>query len=109
MSGIPTINVMVWGNLGTEPKLQSYGCLKIDSPTPGNQIWMNRNEASAQMVLNDKTVQRIQPGAEVVFPDALDVNDDYPFNLSFISKARVQCALLSYGQHKLTYSWSNLR
>ena len=35
-----------------------------------------------------------------MFPDALDVNDDYPFSLSFISKAAVQCALLGYGQHK---------
>ena len=55
MSGIPTIIVMVLGNLGTEPKLQSYGCLKIDSSIPGNRIWMNKDEASALMVLNDKT------------------------------------------------------
>lgn len=100
ISGIHNINVMVWNDFGTEPELNNHGKLKLDSLICSKQIYMNKDETSALMVSGTRTVQRIELGAKITFPDAVDMLDNYPCHFAFVSKDGAHLASLSYGQYK---------
>ncbi len=52
------------------------------------------------MILENRVIQRVEFCTQVIFPDAPDVNDDYPCTISQVSKDGVRWALLKYGQNK---------
>ena len=106
--GIPTINVSVWSDLQSDPLLRSYGQLKLDDPISPLQIHVNSDESSALMVLESRVIQRVEFSNNIEFPDAPDVNDDYPCTISQVSKDGVRWALLRYGQNKAQLQMTNV-
>ena len=98
--GISTMNVLVWSDLQSDTLLRRYGQLKMDYRISPHQIHVNNDESSALMVSGSRVIQRVEFRTQVRFPDAPDVNDDYPCTISQVSKDGVRWALLSYGQNK---------
>ena len=98
--GISMINVLVWSNLQSDPLLRSYGQLKLDDTLSPQQIHVNNDESSALMVFESMIIQRVEFRNQVRFPDAPDVNDNYPCTISRVSKDGARWALLRYGQDK---------
>ena len=98
--GISTMNVLVWSDLQSNPLLRRYGQLKLDDTISLLQIHINNDESSALMVPKSRVIQRVELRTKIRFPDAPDVNDDYPCTISQVSKDGVRWALLRYGQTK---------
>ena len=98
--GIDTMNVLVWSDLQSDPLLKSHGKLKLDYGIESYQIHVKDDESSALMILQNRVIQRVDFRTQVIFPDAPDVNDDYPCTISRVSKDGVRWALLKYGQNK---------
>ena len=100
--GICTMNVFVWSGLQSHPVLRSYGQLKSKlSYTIGPyQIHVNDDESSALMILEDRAIQLVDFHTQVTFPDAPDVNGDYPYTISQVSTDGVHWALLKFGQNR---------
>ena len=97
---LSTMNVLVWSDLQSDPSLKSYGQLKLDSGIKLHQIHINKNESSALMVSESGVIQRVELRTQVGFPDAPDVDHDYPCTISQVSKDGVRWALLRYGENK---------
>ncbi len=98
--GISTMNVLVWSDLQSDPLLRRYGQLKLDDTISPLQIHVNNDESSALMVTESRVLQHVDFRTKLRFPDAPDVNDDYPCTISQVSKDGVRWALLRYGQKK---------
>ena len=98
--GIGTMNVLVWSNLQLQPFLRTSGRLNLDDIVSPQQIHVNDDESSALIITGDRAIQRVEFRSQVTFPDAPDVNDDYPCNISQISKDGRRWASLRYGQSK---------
>ncbi len=98
--GIETMNVFVWSDLQSDPLLRRYGQLKLVDNLSPLQIHVNDDESSALMISENRIIQRVEFRTQVIFPDAPNVNDDYPCTISQVSKDGVHWALLKYGQIK---------
>ena len=94
-----TMNVLVWSDLQSDLVLRDYGQLKVGIIKP-HQIHVNDDESSALMVSEDMVVHRVDFRNQVTFPDSSDLDDDYPFTNSQISKDGACWALLKLGQNK---------
>ena len=105
-----TMSVFVWSDLQLQPLLKSYGELKLE---PGYiirpaQIHINDDECTALMVSKNRVIQRVDFRTQVTFPDAPDVDDDYPCTTSQVSKDGVHWARLDYGQSKARFQMTDL-
>ena len=100
--GICTMNVFVWSGLQSHPVLRSYGKLKseLGHIIRPYQIHVNDDESSALMILEDRIIQRVDFHPQITFPDAPNINGDYPYTISQVSTDGVHWALLKYGQNK---------
>ena len=98
--GVSTMNVLVWSGLQSDPLLRRYGQLKLHHEVTPQQIYVNNDESSALMVSEDMVIQHVEFRTQVRFPDAPDVNDDYPCSICEVSKDGARWALLRYGQFK---------
>ena len=100
--GVCTMNVLVWSDLQSQPVLRSHGQLRSESnyTIEPHQIHVNDNESSALMVSEDMVIHHVDFRTQVTFPDAPNVNDDYPCTISQLSTDGVRWALLRYGQTK---------
>ena len=93
------LRVMIWDCLATQPKLRSSAYLRQDSFTDRSQIHVHKAANSAVIVTNTRSIQRIELGDEIKFPDEIEVIDDYPYRLSNISRDGVHCVSASYGKN----------
>ena len=84
--GQNVINVLVWENYVTLPKLTRHGKIKINHWMNPYHIYVNKDDDSALMVSDVRTIQPIEFGGEVSFPNAACTNGDYPRTLSFASE-----------------------
>ena len=98
ISGIYATNVLVWSDLQSNPSLKSFGQLKME--VRPSHININQDESSALMVLDSRVIQRVEFRTQVSFPDAPDVNDDFPCAISQVSKDGARWASLKYGRDK---------
>ena len=95
-----TMNVLVWSDLQSDPSLKSHGRFKADYRIEPSQIHVNQNESSALMVSASRVIQRVDLRTQVGFPDAPDVNDDCPYDISQVSKDGGRWALFRFGPKK---------
>ena len=105
-----TMNVFVWSDLQLQPFLKSHGELRLEPSCifrPA-QIHINDDECSALMVLQNRVIQRVDLRPEVTFPDAPDIDDDYPGTTSQMSKDGMRWARLDYGQSKARLQMTDL-
>ena len=100
ISDIHALDVMVWTGFGTKPELRSHGKTTLDSAIAVDQIYMSRDQTSAAIVLEDRTIQRVDFGLKIAFPDAATVNNDYPYSSSTIFINATEGAFLNYGHVK---------
>ena len=100
--GICTMNVFVWSGLQSHPVLRSYGQLKsrMGHTIAPHQIHVNDDESSALMISEDRVIQRVDFDTQITFPNAPEVNGDYPRTISQVSTDGVRWALLKYDQCK---------
>ena len=98
--GVSTMNVLVWGDLQTDPVLRTYGKLNLDHEISPSHIHVNSDASSALLVLEKRIIQRVEFGTRVEFPGAPDVDYDYPRILTQASRDGVRTALLEYGKEK---------
>lgn len=73
-----------------------------------SQVHVNKNESSALMISKTTVIQRVELRTQVEFPDAPDLNDDYPWTTSKVSKDGIRWALLSYGENKAQLQMTDL-
>lgn len=106
--GIATMNVFVWTDLKSDPLLRSYGQLKVEDTILPQQIHVNEDKISALMVLKNKVVQRVEFRTQVTFPDAPDVNNDFPRFISRVSKDGIRWAMLRYGRNNGQVQMTNV-
>ena len=106
--GIYRMNVFVWSDLQSGPFLRNHGQSKLDYEIEPHQIYVNDDESSALMISENGLIQRLEFRTQVIFPDAPDVNDDYPCTISRVSKDGVHWALLKHGQDKAQLQMTNV-
>ena len=108
--GVCTMNVSVWSDLQSQPVLRSYGQLRseLNYTIEPHQIHVNDDESSALMVSEDMVIHHVEFRTQVTFPDAPDINDDYPCTISQVSTDGVRWALLRYGQNKAQLQMTNV-
>ena len=98
--GLWVINVFVWDIFERQPNLQCDGKLMTGSQshTKPFQFHVNNDETSALIVSETRSIQRIEVGTVVAFPNAPDVNEDFPYNQFFIAHDGQHLASLNYGK-----------
>jgi hypothetical protein len=100
VGGISVLTVLVWDNLPTERRLYSHAKLRIGSFIGPSQIVVHKDEKSALFVTESLRIQRVELGEVVSFPEADDMNDEYPHSFSSVSADGRMWASVSYGPFK---------
>ena len=91
------LTVIIWDHIRSTPRLTSHATL-LDLRPWRHEIFIHTTAASAVVATKDRSIQRIELGDCVKFPDASNLIDDYPHRLSIISRDCSLSASVIYGQ-----------
>lgn len=103
LRGTGMVFVFVWNHLATPPVIKCQGELRIIRHVKPYQIHVNGDEVSALMVTPAPpyhSIQRIDFADDVIFPNAIEPDEEYLCKRFFLSNDGTCLATLSYGRDK---------